>query len=280
MKVDNRHRLVNDAGQLVPFVRTPNQGGPLAGGQPEYLIIHYTAGATADGAISWFRNPAAQASAQLVIGHNGATTQMATFDQTAWHAGRSSWKGINGLNSHSVGIEIVNWGLLHGGSGNWKSWAGSSVPDNRVIMARHKNFEPQVTHAWEVFDEDQLEAAIAAAAAIVSRYAIPEANILGHDDIAPIRKQDPGPAFPMSLFKAKVFGRAEATGTAMKVQSATGLNLRTGPGISFAAITLLADGTKIIPMGSDGVWFEVTTLNAAGAEDKTGWVHSKWLVPA
>jgi hypothetical protein len=59
MKVDNRHRLVNDTGQLVPFARTPNQGGPLAGGQPEYLIIHYTAGATADGAISWFKNPAA-----------------------------------------------------------------------------------------------------------------------------------------------------------------------------------------------------------------------------
>jgi N-acetylmuramoyl-L-alanine amidase len=280
MKVDTSHRLVNNNNQLVPFVKSPNIGGKVKGGKPEYLIIHYTAGGMGDGAISHFKNPTAKASAHLVIDHNGTITQMIPFDTVGFHAGKSTWKTITGLNSHSVGIEIVNWGLLNGSAGSWRSWTGATVPDSRVVLAKHKNFEPTTTNAWEIFDEAQLEATIEAAAAIVAAYGIPEEKILGHDDISPIRKQDPGPVFPMSSFKAKVFGRAEDEGTTLKVVSPTGLNLRAGPGIDFALIENLKDGTKVVPMAKDGLWFQVTTLNAAGKEDKTGWLHSNWLFPA
>lgn len=278
VKVSSAHRLVNDNNQQVPFTASPNIGGKLPNGKPDYLIIHYTAGGTADGAISWFKNPDAKAAAHLVIDHNGAITQMIPFDTVGWHAGKSSWKGIDGLNGHSVGIEIVNWGLLKGGPGAWRSSVGAMIPDSRVITARHKNFEPTTVHAWEMFDESQITAATAAAMAIVAHYGIPSSNVLGHDDIAPGRKQDPGPAFNMEAFKGKVFGRDDSTGTTMTVQSATGLKLRTGPGLDFSIIADLADGTKVVPMGRDGAWFQVTTLNASGQQDKTGWVHGNWLV--
>ncbi|MEQ1955355.1 N-acetylmuramoyl-L-alanine amidase [Mesorhizobium yinganensis] len=278
MKVNATHRLVGNDNRQMAYDETPNGGGGLYGGVPRFLIIHYTAGASGSGTVSWFNNPAAKASAHLVVDHNGAITQMMSFDRIAWHAGRSSWKGVDGLNSHSVGIEIANWGLLHGAHGAWRSWTGTIVPDSRVVLRRHKNFEPSRINAWEIFDEDQIDATVAAAAAIVSRYGIPEENVLGHDDIAPIRKQDPGPAFDLNAFRAKVFGRAEDFGTTMRVHSATGLNLRKGPGTTFAAIVSLPDGTLVAPMGSDGGWVEVTTLNAVGQHDKTGWVHGNWLV--
>ncbi|MDQ6434503.1 N-acetylmuramoyl-L-alanine amidase [Mesorhizobium sp. LHD-90] len=277
MKVNANHRLVGNKNRQVPNDESPNGGTLLSGGAPRFLILHYTAGASGSGAIGWFNNPAAKASAHLVIDRNGAITQMMPFNRVAWHAGRSSWKGINGLNSHSVGIEIVNWGLLHGSAGAWRSWTGASVPDARAVLKRHKNFEPTRINAWEVFDEDQLDATVAAAAAIVTKYGIPEENVLGHDDISPLRKQDPGPAFDMDAFRAKVFGGSNDSGTTMRVESPTGLRLRSGPGTTFPSIATLPDGTPVAPMGSDGAWVEVTTLNAAGKQDKTGWVHGNWL---
>jgi N-acetylmuramoyl-L-alanine amidase len=280
MKVNSSHRLINEDDNAVPFVSTTNKGGTLSGGKPKFLIIHYTAGGSAEGAIRWFQTAGANASAHLVIAKSGAITQMVPFNTVGWHAGRSTWKTINGLNAHSVGIEIVNWGLLFGAPGNWKSWTGAAVPDGRVMQAKHKNFEPNRVHAWEIFDEDQLNATVAAAAAIITKYNIPEESVLGHDDISPVRKQDPGPAFPMELFKSLVFGRSEVEGAVMKVSSATGLNLRTGPGINFDVVENLEDGRRVVPMGRDGAWWEVTTLNAAGEQDKTGWVHGNWLVNA
>lgn len=278
MRVNASHKLVNNNNQQVPFDQSPHGGNGLSGGTPKFLIIHYTAGASGSGAVSWFNNPSAQASAHLVVDHNGAITQMMTFDKVAFHAGRSSWRGVNGLNTHSVGIEIANWGLLHGSAGSWRSWTGTVVPDSRVVQKRHKNFEPTKINAWEIFDEEQIDATIDAAAAIVAKYDIPEANVLGHDDIAPQRKQDPGPAFDMDAFRAKVFGRSDNSGTTLKVESPTGLNLRKGPGTNFEVIVNLANGTQVVPMGRDGSWVEVTTLNAAGEQDKTGWVHGNWLV--
>ncbi len=280
MKINASHRLTGPDGRVVPSYDTPNRGGNFGSGKPDFLIIHYTAGGTADGAISWFRNPAAKASAHLVIDHNGAITQLAPFNIVTWHAGKSLWGGISGLNSYSIGIEIVNWGLLKGGPGNWKSYTGTSVPDSRVIAARHKNFEPSVVHGWEIFDEAQFGATVAAAQAIVAKYGIPAANVLGHDDISPGRKQDPGPAFAMDRFKGLVFGRASDDGIMMMVRSATGLNLRAGPGTGQPVLVNLPDGTLVRPMGSDGAWIQVTALDSSGNDDRTGWVHGNWLIDA
>lgn len=279
MKVTASHRLQGDGAQAVTFTATTNMGGELSGGAPRFLIVHYTAGGTASGAISWFKTPGSSASAHLVIDHTGAITQCVPFNRVAWHAGRSAWQGTVGLNSHSVGIEIVNWGLLRGEPGAWRSATGRHLPDDRVLRARHKNFDPAITHGWEVFDEAQIEATEQAALAIVRHYGIPESHVLGHDDIAPGRKQDPGPAFDLDRLRGRLFGRAEGGDDLYRVVSGTGLNLRTAPDRNAALIETLADGARLRRIGQSGIWFEVNSLTPAGQEDKTGWVHSRFLAP-
>lgn len=280
MRVNENHRLVADNGRLVPFELTNNKGAQFGSGRPSYLIMHYTAGGTADGAISWFRNRESDASAHLVIDHNGAITQMVPFNTVAWHAGRSSWRNLVGMNQYAIGIEIVNWGLLNGEPGNWRNRVGGRVPDERVIRARHKNFDPSTMHGWEIFEQAQMEAALLAASAIVKHYGIPEQNLLGHDDVSPGRKQDPGPAFNLERFRAQLYGRSSNSDNLFKVVSGTGLTLRTGPGVSFNAIEMLKDGSLVRQIGADGVWFEVNPLSTGAPQDKIGWVHSGWLEAA
>lgn len=280
MKVRD-HRLRNDDGTTVPLINTPNKSGRLKGGKPRFVVIHFTAGASAQGAINWFRNPDARASAHLVIGHDGGVTQMGKFDEKLWHAGSSSWAGLTGLNSHSVGIEIANWGGLQGGWGAWRSWTGAAVPDERVIEAAHKN-RPGLVQGWEIYDEAQIDATAAAVRALADAYGLGPEAVIGHDDISPIRKTDPGPAWDMDRFRARVFGRADEGGEEAALFSVTaesGLNMRKGAGVEHEAIKLLAAGTRVAVVERAGLWWLVTEM-IDGREDQTGWVHSRWLGPA
>ncbi len=280
MKVRD-HRLRNDDNTVVPFESTPNKGGKLKGGKPKFVIIHYTAGGSARSAINTFRRAGANVSAHLVIGHDGEVTQMGKFDERLFHAGASQWKGLSGLNSHSVGIEIANWGKLDEGPTGWKSWAGTPVSDDRVILAAHRN-APGAVHGWEMFDGAQIDATAAAVAAIAAEYGLGPDAVLGHDDISPGRKIDPGPAWDMERFRARVFGRAEdgpEVAPAFKVTAGSGLNMRDGPGVGHAKIKKLAKGAKVVRIEADGVWWLVAEI-VGGEEDQTGWVHSRWLEQA
>lgn len=282
MKVRN-HRLYDD-GAAVPMRPTPNKSGQLAGGRPKYLVIHYTAAGSASGSIAHMANPAAKASAQLVIGRDGAVTQMGRLDEKLWHAGRSSWNGLIGLNSHSVGIELANWGKLSGGPGNWKTWVGGPVLDDNAIAAAHKH-EPGVTRGWEVYAEAQVAACINAARAICEAYGLGPAEIIGHDDISPGRKSDPGPAWDMTRFRAAVFGRSSdeaAEGPDQEPRwtvAASTLNMRAGAGIGTEVIGKLSRGEQVVPIEQPGTWWLVARL-VDGEEDAAGWVHSHYLQPA
>lgn len=196
------HRLLLE-GADVPFVQSPNGGAPLVA---TYLVLHYTAGTTAAGAINWFKNPAAQASAHLVLERDGSVTQMMPFNKVAWHAGKSSWNGLEGFNRHSIGIEIVNAGKLHkNGAGKWVNWANNVIKDADVIVAKHKN---ETTEAgWQMYTEQQIEAVVSIGLALRTKYKF--LDVLGHDDIAPNRKVDPGPAFPMISVASKILGRSD-----------------------------------------------------------------------
>ena len=276
MKV-SRHKLLHDGGKGVPFDETPNKSGELSGGAPKYVVVHYTAGGSANGAINVFKNRNHKASAHLVVGHDGSITQMAKFDERCWHAGRSRWAGLNGLNSHSVGIEVANWGWLEGGPGNWRSWTGTKVSDDRVVQAAHRN--DGVLRGWEIYDEAQIDACVEMVRAIVEEYGLGPQHLLGHDDISPGRKQDPGPAWHMDRFRSLVFGRADDDGDielTYRVVSRNGLNLREGPGIQHKKIKNLADGTIVMKTDTAGPWWMVSEM-VDGAPDETGWVHSNWL---
>lgn len=127
------------------------------------LVLHYTGMPDAQSAIDWLANPESKVSAHYVVTEDGQIVRMVDEAHRAWHAGKSYWRGITDVNSASIGIEIVNPG-----------------------------------HEWgyRPFPDEQVAAVIRLVHDIVTRHGITRGNIVGHSDIAPDRKQDPGEFFP------------------------------------------------------------------------------------
>ena len=274
MKINN-HRLIADDGTPVRYVETPNKGGVMT---PEYLVMHYTAGSSADGSVSWMANPAARAAAHLVIGRDGRVTQMAPFNRIAWHAGQSQWAGRIGLNGFSIGIELDNAGKLERAGNRWISAVSKRVyADDDVLVARHKNDHPgSAPTGWHEYSEVQLEIAGEVGLLLMQKYALKD--VLGHEDIAPGRKADPGPAFPMASYRARLMGRAD---DAIELyETSASLNVRAGPGTEFAALpgSPLKAGVKVALLEQQGVWWRVDVLDTVdGVMDLVGWCHSRFL---
>ena len=201
MKVSN-HRLVLDDDTPLPFVASPNVGATIV---PELLIIHSTAGQTAAGAIAWLTNPKARVSAHVVIGSDGAVTQLVPFNRRAFHVGPGTWRDHTSLDQLSIGIELDNPGRLKRAKGRWIASFKKEYPSEVVFMGRHKNSNEE--YGWIHFPPSQLESAIQVATALLLQYAIKD--VVGHDDVAPGRKWDPGPAFPMEKFRDAVIQRAK-----------------------------------------------------------------------
>ena len=133
------------------------------------VVLHYTGMRTAAEALARMCDPAAKVSAHYMIDEDGTVTRMVAEAKRAWHAGRSFWRGTTDVNSASVGIELVNPG-----------------------------------HEWgyRPFSDAQMEALLPLLYAVVKRYKMPFANIVGHSDVAPARKEDPGELFDWDLLAA------------------------------------------------------------------------------
>ncbi len=272
MQIKN-HLLFLDNGKQAAFKLTPNKGKTYT---PEFLVMHYTAATTASSAINWFMNPAAQASAHLVIAADGVVTQCAPFNVVTWHAGRSQWKGLNGLNQFSIGIEIVNGGRLERRGDKWTCPVDKvTIPDDDVVMAIHKN-ESKVA-AWHEYSSSQLDVTLNIAATLMSHYGLKD--VLGHEDISPMRKSDPGPAFPMGSFRSKAMGRKDETMD--EYVTSDKLNIRSGAGSQFPTIgdAPLPKGTPVLVLKTEGNWsFVDVQTTVKGLMDLEGWVSSKFLV--
>jgi N-acetylmuramoyl-L-alanine amidase len=130
------------------------------------VVLHYTGMEDAASAIARLRDPEARVSCHYLIAEDGQVLRMVPEEKRAWHAGQSYWRGLQGLNAASIGIEIVNPGHEFG----------------------YRPFTPQ-----------QMDALVPLLADIVERHQVPPANIVGHSDIAPARKQDPGELFDWAL---------------------------------------------------------------------------------
>lgn len=126
------------------------------------LVLHYTGMQDAPSAIAWLANPESKVSAHYVVTEDGQVVRMVDEANRAWHAGRAHWRGVTDVNSASIGIEIVNPGHEHG---------------------------------YRPFPEEQMSALIPLVADIVERHDIAPINVVGHSDVAPARKQDPGELF-------------------------------------------------------------------------------------
>lgn len=266
------HRLFKGETSAVEFVRSPNYQGDIQ--RLEYLVIHFTAGISAASSISWLTDPRAKASAHLVIGRDGSITQLVPFNKRAWHAGNSAWASRIGLNSYSIGIELDNAGKLHRVGQQWQTWSGQHISDDEVVIARHKHESTE--SGWHAYTQEQLTAALEVATVLVEKYNL--LDVVGHEDIAPGRKTDPGPAFPLESFRAHVLGRSEDA--EMRYQTTTVLNIRSGPGAEFAPIpgSPLPAGTEVVVQKTQGNWRFVDVLNVVNENaDLEGWVHGRYL---
>ena len=126
------------------------------------VVLHYTGMRDAESAIRRLCDPEARVSCHYLIAEDGRILRMVDEEKRAWHAGKSYWRGVQAVNDCSVGIEIVNPGHEYG---------------------------------YLPFTEPQMDALLPLLAGIVERHHVEPANVVGHSDVAPARKQDPGELF-------------------------------------------------------------------------------------
>jgi N-acetylmuramoyl-L-alanine amidase len=127
------------------------------------VVLHYTDMPSVDAALTRLCDPASKVSAHYVISEEGEVTRLVDESKRAWHAGRSFWRGKSNVNGASIGIELHN---------------------------------PGHTCGYRPFPDAQIEALVPLLHRIVQAYDIPRANVVGHSDVAPQRKLDPGELFP------------------------------------------------------------------------------------
>jgi len=136
----------------------------------KYLIIHYTGMQSARVSMTKLKNPKSKVSCHYFIDRNGEIYKMIDDNKIAWHAGKSKWKNISNLNKNSIGIEIQNKGHL-------------------IYYQR--------------FPNKQISSLIVLIKLLLKKYKIKKSNVLGHSDIAPLRKKDPGEKFPWDFLSSK-----------------------------------------------------------------------------
>lgn len=156
---------------------SPNHGERLPEGGDavviDMLVIHYTGMVPDAKALDWMCDPASSVSAHYFIDEAGAISRLVPEERRAWHAGVSAWRGATDINSRSIGIELSNPGHDFG---------------------------------YRDFPQPQIDALIALAKDILTRHPIPPRNVVGHSDIAPVRKIDPGERFPWQQLAAAGIG--------------------------------------------------------------------------
>lgn len=152
---------------------SPNAGERRGGVRPDLVILHYTGMGTGQAAEDWLCTPESHVSCHYIVHEDGCIVQMVREADRAWHAGAGSWFGRDDVNSFSVGIEIVNPG--------------------------HEAGCPP-------FPDRQIEQVVALSRDICARWRIAPERVLGHSDVAPGRKIDPGERFPWAVLASHEVG--------------------------------------------------------------------------
>lgn len=152
---------------------SPNWNDRPAGTRVDTVILHYTGMTSGEAALKRLCDQQAAVSAHYLIAEDGDLFHLVEDEKRAWHAGVSSWQGRDNLNDSSIGIEMVNPGHEFG---------------------------------YQEFPEIQIERLMVLLAALKKQHAIPTARFLGHSDVAPLRKTDPGELFPWQRLAAREFG--------------------------------------------------------------------------
>ena len=139
----------------------------------KFIIFHYTGMRNEKSAINKLTNKNSKVSCHYFVKNNGEVLTLVPDLYTSWHAGISSWKKFKFLNNHSIGIEINN---------------------------------PGHNHKYKKFSKKQINSVLKLSKLLIKKYKIKSTCILGHSDIAPIRKKDPGEKFPWKYLSENKIG--------------------------------------------------------------------------
>ncbi len=259
--------LIAEGDETVVHAKTNKMSGII---DPEFIVWHYTVGNAAS-AIYAFTKGSRQVSAHLLIHKDGTITQFVPFNRKAWHAGRSSWEGKAGCNGYTIGVELENIGPLKYGAGKYRDVYGREY-DGGVVSEKVGRYEH-----WAAYTADQLEAAHLVAETLLD--AMPKIRgMLEHSDIAPARKIDSGPAFPIEMFEAMVDDRGNRDSDEDdSFKTTVALNMRDAAGMSGKVVAVLPKGKVVHVKQTAGMWWQ---LDVNDDEAPDGWVYSKYLVTA
>ena len=153
--------------------QSPNHDARPGGAAIDMVVLHYSGMETADAALARLCDPAAKVSAHYLIDEDGAVRRLVAEERRAWHAGVACWRGVRDVNGRSLGIELVNPGHEFG---------------------------------YRPFAEAQMAALEDLARGILARHPIEARNVVGHSDVAPRRKMDPGELFDWPRLAAAGIG--------------------------------------------------------------------------
>jgi N-acetylmuramoyl-L-alanine amidase len=162
-----------DSSVVAEVRASPNHGERKSGTGIDMLVLHYTGMRDPEAAIRRLCTKGTDVSAHYVVLEDGRIVQCVPEVRRAWHAGQASWNGETDINSCSIGIEIANPGHEHG---------------------------------YTEFPRRQIAAVTALCRSIFTRHRIPAPRVLGHSDVAPARKQDPGEKFPWRILASSGIG--------------------------------------------------------------------------
>lgn len=236
------------------------------------IVIHYTAGPY-QSSLNTLVNPKVKASAHVLIDRDGSITQLIPFNEIAWHAGESSYGGRTGYNKYSIGIEIVNSGPLTKSGNVYRSWFGAAYNPSDVMEGIHRN--QSTPKYWHVYTAEQIETVRQLCQELIEAYPNIK-QILGHEEIAPSRKTDPGPAFPLDKLREQLLGSdrkidaGDETPECGRVASKS-LNIRNTPESNGQLVAQpLSKGTMLSIVEEKNGWFKVRTT-------VEGWVFGKYV---
>lgn len=217
------------------LVGVPFKASPNIGGlmTPSYLIEHFDASENATGAISWMCSAQSKVSAHIHIDRAGNITQLVDLNRVAWHAGVSTWRDIVGLNSHAIGIEIQNTGS-------------------------------------QEYTPIQFDAVIEVSKCLKEGLKLKE--IIGHEDIAPLRKNDPSGS-KLNLFDWVTLLRGCCFDLPLK-RAIANLNIRRGQGTQYPIVSKVLPSQEVYELNRVGTWSKIQVKGTK----QSGWVSNAYLV--
>lgn len=273
------HRLSH-----VDYFKTRKQSGSL---NPTAIVMHYTAGLSFSGDLQILTKSKRQASAHILIGRQEREIcQIVPFNKKAWHAGPSKYRGMRGLNSHAVGIEIESIGWLKPTGDPQRpyqdyyenTYSEEDIERRGWELEEHRH--PIVgsgTYYWPKYTKWQLDTAEHVCEALIDYY--PNIKyMLTHEEIDTRGwKTDPGPAFPMERFRNLLSEKPIHQEDNIYITNVEGLNVRQGPGMGWNVIEVLEKGQHLEMLDENDKWPLVEWWDEG--KRRSGHVHERYIEP-